>query len=152
MEHQVAGWIVHFQSSLLVYPRSCCVSILVSRDITRLKMKRTGALAVGVTNVAKKPKLLDAYFAKPASTDADDSKPKPTPGESTVTPQFDKTAWIAGLTETQRDTLKLEIDTLDDSWLSVLHGELTKPYFLGLKKFLKEEKEKSKTIYPAVSK
>lgn len=128
------------------------VSILVSRDITRLKMKRTGALAVGVTNVAKKPKLLDAYFAKPASTDADDSKPKPTPGESTVTPQFDKTAWIAGLTETQRDTLKLEIDTLDDSWLSVLHGELTKPYFLGLKKFLKEEKEKSKTIYPAVSK
>lgn len=61
---------------------------------------------------------------------------------------FDKEKWVASLTPEQRELLKLEIDTLDLSWLSVLYPELTKDYFLSLKRFLKGEKEKGKKIFP----
>lgn len=42
----------------------------------------------------------------------------------------------------------LEIHTLDESWLSVLYKELTKPYFLSLKEFLKTQQERKKKIFP----
>jgi uracil-DNA glycosylase len=61
---------------------------------------------------------------------------------------FDKEKWVASLTPEQRELLQLEIDTLDLSWLSVLYPELTKGYFLSLKKFLKTEKDKGKKIFP----
>jgi len=44
--------------------------------------------------------------------------------------------------------LKLEIDTLHESWLGALKDELTKPEFLELKRFLKKEAESGKTIFP----
>lgn len=62
--------------------------------------------------------------------------------------KFDKESWINSLTPEQKELLQLEIDTLDDSWLAVLYPELTKDYFISLKKFLKEEKDKGKTIFP----
>lgn len=65
-----------------------------------------------------------------------------------VIPHFDKPAWVESLSSANRELLQLEIDTMDTSWLAVLHGELTKPYFLSLKRFLKEETEKRKTIFP----
>lgn len=42
----------------------------------------------------------------------------------------------------------LEISTMHDSWLAVLHTELTKPYFLTLKKFLKVELAGKEPIFP----
>jgi uracil-DNA glycosylase len=42
----------------------------------------------------------------------------------------------------------LEIATLDDSWLGALHEELTKPYFLALKRFLADEKKKKTVVFP----
>lgn len=63
-------------------------------------------------------------------------------------PPFDKKAWIDSLSPAERDLLQLEIDTLDNTWLAVIHSELTKPYFLSLKRFLKEELDKKKTIFP----
>jgi len=72
----------------------------------------------------------------------------PPPGSKTLSTSakiaFDKGAWIDTLTPPQRELLKyrppvtcgsrligrLEIETLDDSWLAVLKDELTKPYFL----------------------
>lgn len=38
---------------------------------------------------------------------------------------------------------------LDKSWLAVLEKEFTKPYMIGLKSFLKEEKKAGKLVYPA---
>ncbi|ANB11948.1 Ung1p [Sugiyamaella lignohabitans] len=43
---------------------------------------------------------------------------------------------------------RLEITTLDESWLAVLHKELSKPYFLNLKKFIKTEINNGKRIFP----
>lgn len=65
-----------------------------------------------------------------------------------VIPKFDKTKWIEGLTSEQRQLLDLEINTLHDSWLAVLYPELTKPYFLNLKRFLEQEKKNKQTIFP----
>ncbi|KAK6459656.1 uracil-DNA glycosylase [Scheffersomyces xylosifermentans] len=49
---------------------------------------------------------------------------------------FIKDEWLASLTAEQKQLLDLEISTLHISWLAALHKELTKPYFLNLKRFL----------------
>lgn len=60
--------------------------------------------------------------------------------------KFDKEAWVASLTPELRDILQLEIDHLHITWLTFLHKELTKPYFVNLKLFLKSQQ--NKTIFP----
>ncbi|KAI8388182.1 uracil-DNA glycosylase-like protein [Radiomyces spectabilis] len=50
-----------------------------------------------------------------------------------------------------RSLLDLEINTLQYEWLKALKPELTKPYFLQLKRFLKKENEAKVTIYPAAN-
>ncbi|CAH6720964.1 uracil-DNA glycosylase [[Candida] jaroonii] len=59
---------------------------------------------------------------------------------------FDKTKWLESLNEEHKELLDLEINNLHISWLTFLHKELTKPYFLNLKKFLKAQQ--SKTVFP----
>lgn len=66
----------------------------------------------------------------------------------TISQKFDKNEWIKSLTPEQRKLLDLEINTMDDSWLAVLHQEMTKPYFLELKKFLRDEWNSGKVIFP----
>ncbi|KAK3949533.1 putative uracil DNA N-glycosylase [Pseudoneurospora amorphoporcata] len=65
----------------------------------------------------------------------------------TVTKKFDKEKWVATLTPEQRELLQLEIDTLDESWLAHLKGEIVTKEFLDLKRFLKKEWE-TKTVFP----
>jgi uracil-DNA glycosylase len=55
---------------------------------------------------------------------------------------------VASLTPEQQELLRLEIDTLHESWLSKLKEELVTPEFLGLKRFLKKEKESGAKIFP----
>lgn len=59
---------------------------------------------------------------------------------------FDKQEWLASLSDEHKLLLDLEISTLHISWLAALHKELTKPYFLRLKRFLNAQK--SKTVFP----
>ena len=59
---------------------------------------------------------------------------------------FNKSKWVESLSPEQRELLNLEIENLHITWLAFLHKELTKPYFLQLKKFLKSQQ--GKTIYP----
>lgn len=61
---------------------------------------------------------------------------------------FDKAKWVEGLTPEQKDLLKLEIQTLHESWLAHLTDEITSPGFLKLKRFLKTEQANGTTIYP----
>ncbi|KIW16087.1 uracil-DNA glycosylase [Exophiala spinifera] len=68
--------------------------------------------------------------------------------ESAPTPKFDKDKWASGLSEEQRRLLKLEIDTLDPSWLAQLKDEVTSNSFLELKRFLQKETASSQKIYP----
>lgn len=66
----------------------------------------------------------------------------------TAQSKFDKEAWVAKLTDEQKELLQLEIDTLHESWLGPLRDELTSKSFLDLKRFIKKEKESGKTIFP----
>jgi uracil-DNA glycosylase len=61
---------------------------------------------------------------------------------------FNKEAWVKGLTDEQRSLLKLEIDTLHESWLKELRDEVTSREFLELKRFLKGQIEAGKKVFP----
>ncbi|CCG25777.1 Ung1 protein [Candida orthopsilosis Co 90-125] len=116
-----------------------------------------------------KRSLITDYFSqvggtvkkcKPAHTSKVDEKPKvipetkpretkpPTKNPSLEFTSFNKQEWINSLTSEQKELLQLEIDTLHISWLSMLYKELTKPYFLNLKKFLQSQQKQGKTIFP----
>jgi len=105
-----------------------------------MSLKRKAANAA--TDAAKKPKAngsITAFFGAP--------KPKPD-SKSAAAAKFDKDAWVAKLTEEQKDLLQLELETLHDSWLPHLKDVLLTPQFLNLKKFLKQELKSGKTVYP----
>lgn len=63
-------------------------------------------------------------------------------------PKFDKEKWAASLPAATRDLLKLEIETLHESWLGVLKEEVTTASFLDLKRFLAKERAAGKKIFP----
>ncbi|KAI0055517.1 uracil-DNA glycosylase [Artomyces pyxidatus] len=52
---------------------------------------------------------------------------------------FSLTSFVDSLNEDERRLLKLECETMGESWLKVLKDELRKPYFIALKQFLWEE-------------
>lgn len=98
---------------------------------------------------AKKPKAngsITAFFGQPKPAAAGGAA-KPDAAVA-VAKKFDKEAWVAKLTEEQRELLKLEIETMDESWLAVLKEELVTEGFLKLKRFLKSEKEAGKKVFP----
>lgn len=88
---------------------------------------------------AKKPKqngTLTSFFTAPKN------------GADAPRPAFNKEKWAAGLTEEQRQLLKLEIDTMDESWLAVLKDDIVKPEFLSLKRFLEKEARQGVKVFP----
>lgn len=105
---------------------------------------------------AKKPKAngsITAFFGQPkpnpstSSTNPDKPASSPTAAE-TQPIKFDKDAWIAKLTPEQKDLLKLEIETLHESWLGALKEAILTNDFLDLKRFLKSELEAGKKVFP----
>lgn len=89
----------------------------------------------------KKPKVngsIASFFGAPKSVG---STPQPAA-------KFDKQRWVDALTAEQRQLLKLEIETLDDSWLAHLRDDITTREFLELKKFLEREKSAGKKWFP----
>lgn len=92
---------------------------------------------------------LTAFFGapKPAATD---NKPNAAASSATPAPtaKFDKEKWISSLTSRQKTLLKLEIDTLDPSWLAQLKDDITSPWFCELKTFLQNEIDTGKKIFP----
>lgn len=65
----------------------------------------------------------------------------------TDTKNFDKDEWVSSLVPESRTLLEWEIQYLHISWLEKVYAELTKPYFLNLKKFL--ALQQGKTVFPA---
>ncbi|KAI9876504.1 MAG: uracil DNA glycosylase [Pleopsidium flavum] len=97
---------------------------------------------------AKKPKAngsITSFFGapKPVSNTSSTSPAVPPP-----VVKFDKGKWLEKLTDEQKELLKLEIETLHESWLAHLKDEVVTKEFLDLKRFLKKEKEDGKTIFP----
>ncbi|KAH0536908.1 hypothetical protein FGG08_006246 [Glutinoglossum americanum] len=90
----------------------------------------------------KKPKStvnssITSFFSAPKSA-----------GGAAPRVKFDKKKWAEKLTPEQRELLKLEIETLDESWLAHLKDDVVSNDFLELKRFLKREKEAGKVIFP----
>ncbi|KAM5433972.1 uracil DNA glycosylase [Microsporum canis] len=100
-------------------------------------MKRAASIT---SSEAKKPKVngsITAFFSsKPSAAGKDDKT------------SFDKASWTSKLTAEQRELLKLEIETLDESWLAHLKDELVTAEFLSLKRFLRDEKKAGGKIFP----
>lgn len=93
----------------------------------------------------KKPKSgsITSFFGAP--------KPKALSTEGQAAPRpssFNKEKWVASLTPEQKELLKLEIDTLDESWLAHLKDEIVTTEFLNLKRFLKKEKDSKVKVFP----
>jgi uracil-DNA glycosylase len=120
-----------------------------------LKRKAQQPLTANV-NDPKKPKKdgsLTSFFGTPkpvaATTNTGSIKAAPTPTAHAPI-KFDKQKWAASLTPEQKSLLKLEIDTLDASWLAHLKEEITSSSFLELKKFIQKEIDSGKKIFPPV--
>lgn len=100
------------------------------------------------TSDAKKPKAngnIASFFGsapKPAASNAAGNAPQP------AATKFDKEKWVAGLTDEQKELLKLEIETLHESWLAQLKDDITTNEFLGLKRFLAAETKAKKKWFP----
>ncbi|KAK9383792.1 uracil-DNA glycosylase-like protein [Kockiozyma suomiensis] len=112
---------------------------------------------------AKKTRPLTSFFsATPTaskSTSSVSANRSTTPSTLTAVSQqhsssvtkptnFDKDKWVASLTPEQKTLLQLEINTLHPSWLAALSSELTKPYFLSLKRFLVAEDAANQKVLP----
>jgi uracil-DNA glycosylase len=125
-----------------------------------LKRKDPPTSSRSTTDDAKKPKKnadLTSFFGPPKAKPAANNGASSTNGapgaaagaDDPVPPvKFDKDKWAASLTEEQRNLLKLEIDTLDPSWLAQLKDEVTSREFLDLKRFLQKEIDSKQKIYP----
>ena len=107
-------------------------------------------------DAVKKPKAngsITAFFGQPKSNGPTSSTNPAKPSTSTTAPatldaKFDKEAWLAKLSDEQKGLLKLEIETLHESWLGILKDEVTSKEFLDLKRFLKKEVETGKKVFP----
>ncbi|KAL2844310.1 uracil-DNA glycosylase-like protein [Aspergillus pseudoustus] len=99
---------------------------------------------------AKKPKAngsITSFFGAPKSSPTAAGTTK-TAAPSPVGPSFNKEKWVATLTVEQKELLKLEIESMDESWLAHLKEEIVKPEFLALKRFLQKEKQSGIQIFP----
>jgi uracil-DNA glycosylase len=117
--------------------------------------KRKAEPLSGSATDLKKPKKdgsLTSFFGAPKSSPPTSQTQKTqTNGtsEPASTPvKFDKEKFISTLSAEQKSLLKLELDTLDPSWLAHLKEEITSPSFLELKRFLAQEIKSGKKIFP----
>jgi hypothetical protein len=118
-------------------------------------LKRKAELLSASTSDLKKPKKdasLTSFFGAPKATSVS-TKSGTSPASTAAffehsTIKFDKDKWVKGLSDEQRKLLKLEIDTLDSSWLAHLRDEVVHKDFLELKRFLQKERDSGKKIFP----
>lgn len=102
---------------------------------------------------AKKTKQdasLTSFFGPPKVTSSSASS-TPSESQGAIPSKFNKEKWVASLNSEQKDLLKLEIDTLDPTWLAALKDELSTPSFLNLKRYLKKEIDSGKKVFPPLS-
>ena len=113
-------------------------------------LKRKAEPLSASTNDLKKPKKdasLTSFFGAPKASPQTQKNGNGAAAEAAPV-KFDMEKWVASLKPEQKSLLKLEIDTLDPSWLAHLKDELTTSGFLELKRFLQKEIDSGKKIFP----
>jgi uracil-DNA glycosylase len=120
-----------------------------SSDTSKMSLKRkAGEIATEATKKPKQNASITSFFGVPKPNPST-SKPSSDPTAPATQPiKFDKDAWVASLSDEHKKLLKLEIDTLHESWLGALKDEVTSESFLNLKRFLQKESEGSVKIFP----
>lgn len=106
-----------------------------------------------VLSAEKKPKpngSITSFFGPPKTVSSSTKVTGTSIEQDIPTPpvKFDKEKWVESLTPEQKELLKLEIETLHESWLAQLKGEIVSKEFLELKRFIKKELDAKKTIFP----
>ncbi|KAJ2081161.1 uracil DNA glycosylase [Coemansia sp. RSA 988] len=95
-----------------------------------------------------KRKTLDSYFKGPVKKSV-----KPNTNQSKEVEKKKQVSSIAGTSSMVNNLdpteYRLELVTIDPSWLTRLAPELNKPYFRELKRFLKQQEMAGKQVYPA---
>ena len=147
-----------FMLRLLRRPRLCSSITAPSYlPLFRTSPAATMSSAVGVKRKsdvgasgpdAKKPKAnasITSFFGqpKPVSNTSATAPNNPPPAV-----KFNKDKWVESLSVDEKDLLKLEIETLHESWLAHLKDEIRSESFLNLKRFLKSESEANQKVYP----
>lgn len=100
---------------------------------------------------AKKPKAnasITSFFGQPKTNPSTSSTNPSKPPTEPAPVVFDKEKWVEKLTDEQKELLKLEIETLHESWLAVLKDEVTSPSFLKLKRYIRDEVTSGNKIFP----
>ncbi|KAL8400151.1 hypothetical protein RB594_000526 [Gaeumannomyces avenae] len=113
--------------------------------------RKGGSLAGADTKKAKNASIMSFFGAPKAgagNAGAGAGGPSASAAPQPVGPRFDKRKWAEKLTDEQKELLKLEIDTLHESWFSLLKDELVSKEFLDLKRFLNREAAANKTVFP----
>lgn len=103
------------------------------------------------TKDSKKSKAngsITSFFAPPKTVSSGSKVAGTTIEKFEPAVKWDKEAWVKKLTDEQKELLKLEIDTLHESWLKELRDEVCSKEFMELKKFLQREKESGKKVFP----
>ncbi|KAF9162503.1 hypothetical protein DFQ26_003466 [Actinomortierella ambigua] len=107
-------------------------------------VKKTPSATSATTNTKE-----DSTPAAPSTSTSTSTSTSITTTSTKVPPTFqEKIDILKGLKPEQEELLRLEQNTMEATWLKALHSELTKPYFLELKKFLKAQNEAGKNIFP----
>lgn len=131
-------------------------------------LKRKAAELASTPKKAKADSNITSFFKSSQSSSTEKPKPdasitsffgQPKPVPDAQSPNaskpaipakkpFNKDEWLAKLNDEQKELLKLEIETLHDSWLPYLADEIKSKEFLDLKRFLKREGEQGKKVFP----
>ncbi|KUI54726.1 Uracil-DNA glycosylase [Cytospora mali] len=101
-----------------------------------------------ITSFFGAPKSSPTAAANSVKSSLASSSPVSAGVAESATPKFDKAKWVATLTDEQKQLLRLEIDTLDPTWLAHLKDEIVTKEFLDLKRFLDREASAGKKIFP----
>lgn len=111
--------------------------------------RKGGSLAGADTKKAKNASIMSFFGAPKAGAGAGNAGgPSAAAAPEPAAPKFDKRKWAEKLTDEQKGLLKLEIDTLDESWFALLKEDLVSKEFLDLKRFLSREAAANKTVFP----
>ena len=95
------------------------------------------ALKVSTSPKAKRPRLSGS--PPPAQPAAPLASTSTTPPSTFSVDAYQQSLSKKGSEPSESDLLRLECETLDPSWLSLLKDEIRKPYFRQLKEFLWKE-------------
>ena len=115
-------------------------------------VKRGADHLAGSAADTKKPKAngsITAFFGAPKPS-GNLNATGDSAGSASTGPmsKFNKEKWVSNLNAEQKELLKLEIDTLHETWLAHLKDELLTKEFLALKRFLKKEIDSGQKIFP----